>query len=191
MAITHKNRRGQTYYLHVGTTRTGKPKYYASLSGEGTLAESLPVSFEMHEQASGIVSVRRVLPKLITDEEVQIVEHEMKRVANASRGYVDRNREILTIYVTQSERQMQALLQNMAPFASLLRIEETLTHILKYDPVFRFILVDAEARVFEAQRFCYLSTIEDWISLEYLGALDDVARHYLVHIGEDSYYELI
>ena len=31
MAIEHVNRRGDTYYLHEGRTRTGRPKFFFSL----------------------------------------------------------------------------------------------------------------------------------------------------------------
>jgi hypothetical protein len=37
------NAKGKTYYLHQGTTKTGKPEYYFSMESEGYLAESIPV----------------------------------------------------------------------------------------------------------------------------------------------------
>jgi hypothetical protein len=47
--ITHTNAKGKTYYLHQGTTKTGKPKYHFSMQSEGTLAESIPAGFEIYE----------------------------------------------------------------------------------------------------------------------------------------------
>ena len=43
MPITYTNAKGKTYYLHQGTTKTGKPKYHFSMQSEGHLAESIPV----------------------------------------------------------------------------------------------------------------------------------------------------
>ena len=42
MAIEYVNRRGDTYYLHQGKTKTGKPTYFFSRKKEGTLAEAIP-----------------------------------------------------------------------------------------------------------------------------------------------------
>src|SRR5262245_59498011 len=36
--ITHTNAKGKTYYLHQGTTKTGKPKYHFSMESNGALA---------------------------------------------------------------------------------------------------------------------------------------------------------
>jgi len=38
-ALPHTNRRGDTYYLHQGLTKTGKPRYFAARAvGDGALA---------------------------------------------------------------------------------------------------------------------------------------------------------
>ena len=49
MPITHTNAKGQTYYLHQGTTKTGKLKYHFSMQSEGTLVETIPAGFEIYE----------------------------------------------------------------------------------------------------------------------------------------------
>ena len=47
MPITHTNAKGKTYYLHQGTTKTGKLTYHFSMQSNGALAESIP---EAHVQ---------------------------------------------------------------------------------------------------------------------------------------------
>ena len=49
MPITHVNVKGKTYYLHQGTTKTGKPKYHFAMKREGNLADSIPEGFEIYE----------------------------------------------------------------------------------------------------------------------------------------------
>ena len=71
MPITHTNAKGKTYYLHQGTTKTGKPKYYFSMESGGPLADAIPEGFEMYENPNAQVFLRRIPPKLITDEERQ------------------------------------------------------------------------------------------------------------------------
>jgi hypothetical protein len=44
--LSYKNRRGDRYYLHVGRTKTGKPRYFiAKTHGEGTL-DAMPEGYE-------------------------------------------------------------------------------------------------------------------------------------------------
>ena len=57
---TYTNRRGDTYYLHGGTTKLGKVRYFvAKTPRDGTLA-AMPEGFEFSESINGVVSVRRV-----------------------------------------------------------------------------------------------------------------------------------
>ena len=49
MPITHTNAKGQTFTLHQGTTKTGKPKYYFAMRSEGTLAKTTPAGYEIYE----------------------------------------------------------------------------------------------------------------------------------------------
>src|SRR5262245_38717623 len=80
--ITYTNAKGKTYYLHQGTTKTGKPKYHFSMQSVGTLAESIPVGFELYENPNAQVFLRRIPPRIITDEERQVVEDGMRKYAS-------------------------------------------------------------------------------------------------------------
>ena len=42
MPVTHVNRKRDTYYLHAGTTKTGKPRYWFSKKTEGDLVDRSP-----------------------------------------------------------------------------------------------------------------------------------------------------
>ena len=75
MHIEHTNRKGQTYYLHVGKTKTGKPKYQFSKKSTGDLVNEIPEGYEIYEHpVNGQVFLRKKLPRLITDLEKNIVE---------------------------------------------------------------------------------------------------------------------
>src|ERR671922_1955090 len=79
--ITHTNAKGKTYYLHQGTTKTGKPKYHFSMQSEGTLAASIPAGFEIYETPNAQVFLRRIPPKIITDEERHVIEEGVRKYA--------------------------------------------------------------------------------------------------------------
>ena len=36
--VRYRNRKDKEHYLHVGKTRTGKPRYFFSMKKDGTLA---------------------------------------------------------------------------------------------------------------------------------------------------------
>src|SRR6266436_9947375 len=96
--ITHTNAKGKTYYLHQGRTKTGKPKYYFSMESEGHLAEDIPVGFEIYENPNAQVFLRRIPPKLITDEERQVVEDGMRTYAEVQDYKIDVKGNALVVY---------------------------------------------------------------------------------------------
>ena len=49
MPLTHVNRKRDTYYLHAGKTRTGKPRYWFSTKADGDLVDAIPEGFEIYE----------------------------------------------------------------------------------------------------------------------------------------------
>jgi hypothetical protein len=70
MLVTYKNRRGKTYYLHEGRTKTGKPKYNFSLKNNGELVDEIPDGYEIYEHpGTGGVFLRKKLPQLILNIE--------------------------------------------------------------------------------------------------------------------------
>jgi hypothetical protein len=79
MAIEYVNRRGDTYYLHEGKTRTGKPMFFFSKDPEGTLAEAIPAGYEVYEKPSAQVYLRKAVRRIVTDEEVALVEQGARR----------------------------------------------------------------------------------------------------------------
>ena len=74
MPFTHKSRTGKTYYLHTGPKRGGGLQYFFSSKAAGQLADRLPDGFEAYETVNGQVYLRRIQPKMITDEEIACIQ---------------------------------------------------------------------------------------------------------------------
>ena len=55
----------------------------------------------------------------------------------------------------------------------------------------RFKLIDKQNRHFAVERFCYLNEIEDWIDLDSSENLQELAKEYVQHIGQESFFDLI
>ncbi len=192
MPFTYINRRGQTYYLHVGQTKTGKPKYTFSRSSEGVLADELPAEYEIRDNISGQVTIRLVRPQLITDQEVRELESAVAEIVPANRFYVDRDEKTLTVYVKAFDRECADILRHAGgPFLDEERLEEYMSRSGRYEHTFRFNLFDAKWRVFQTQRYCYRGSVDAWIDIGGPGFLPDLAETYLKHIGQESYFDLI
>ena len=103
MPITHINAKGQTFSLYQGTTKTGKPKYYFAMQSEGTRAKAIPAGYEIYENPNAQVFLRRIPPKIITDEERRAIEEGMRRYATVKDYKIDVKGNAILIYTAEQD----------------------------------------------------------------------------------------
>jgi hypothetical protein len=190
--ITHTNAKGQTFSLYQGTTKTGKPKYYFAMQSEGTLAKAVPAGYEIYENPNAQIFLRRIPPKIITDEECQIVEEGMRTYAEVKDYKVDVRGNALLIYTADQDMETLAAIV-CDPHAS--REENTrrmtlLRQGIHYSPMLVFHIIDAQRRTFQTQRYCFIGSVDDWIEIGKPGKLTQLVKKYVKHLGQDSYVEL-
>ena len=162
MMVEYTNYKGDRYYLYEGATKKGNPKYWFSKSADGKLLEEIPDRFEIYEEPNGMVYLRKIQSKLIFNEEIEIIKNSIPKGLDAK---VDIKKNIITIYISENgTRNYQALM--------------------------RFILIDDETREFEAQRYCFRGSIDDWIELDSSTDLKKLAKKCCYHLGKDSFYDL-
>jgi hypothetical protein len=164
MPVMHVNRKRDTYYLHAGKTKTGKPRYWFSTKAEGDLVDAIPEGYEVYENPDAQAFLRKELPRFIADEEIAIVREGLHKYAEDRRCMADVRERHIVVY--SSER------------GDL------------YQKVLRFTLIDEDRRSFTAERWCFLGSIDDWIPLSDSGNLSKLVQRYGPHIGKDSFYEL-
>ena len=191
MTITHTNAKGKLYYLHQGTTKTGKPKYYFSMESEGHLAESIPEGFEIYENPNAQVFLRRIPPKLITDEERRVVEEGMRTYADVKDSKIDVKGKAIVIYTADQDiGTLAELCKDLSPTPSANRqLMSLLRKEIQYSPILQFLLEDEKRRLFTAQRYCFRGSVDDWIDIGY-GPLTTLVKQYVKHLGQESYFEL-
>jgi len=188
--ITHTNAKGKTYYLHQGTTKTGKPKYHFSMQSEGILAASIPAGFEIYENPNAQVFLRRIPPKIITDEERQVVEDGMRQYAKVQDYKIDVKGNAIVVYTAdQSVEEFAQLLKGLNPFISEAQVRAHFARSVQYSPMLQFLLDDAQRRTFTAQRYCFRGAIDDWIDIGY-GPLTQLVKQYVPHLEQESYFDL-
>jgi hypothetical protein len=188
--ITHTNAKGKTYYLHQGTTKTGKPRYYFSMDSGGPLANTLPKGFEIYENPNAQVFLRRIPPKLITEEERQVVEDGIRQYAGVQDCKIDVKGHAIVVYTpNQSVEEFAQLLKGLNPFIAEAKVREFFARSVQYSPMLQFILDDEQRRLFTAQRYCFRGSIDDWIDIGH-GPLTKLVKRYVQHLGKESYFEL-
>lgn len=168
MPVTHVNRRRDTYYLHVGTTKMGKPKYWFAKSDQGDLADSIPEGYEIYENPDAQVFLRKKLPQVVAPEEVAMVREGLRRLAPHQNCQVDLRKEHIVIYHSGGGD--------------------------LYQKVMRFTLIDEDPRTFKVQRWCFKGAIDDWIDLwmsDGVGTLPELVERFCRHIGRESFFELM
>jgi hypothetical protein len=189
MSIRHTTRTGKTYYLHVGQGKSGKPNYFFSTDPEGPLVNSVPEGFDIYENVSGQVFLRRKQPKLITDEELAMVQEALKRHAEEWRYKVEIKNNAIIIYETSAN---SAGLERFAlPWINKATLRESVFRNVSYMAVMRFVLADPEKRLFLAERFCFRESVDDWIDIGGPAQkLSVVLKKFIKRLGKESIYEL-
>jgi hypothetical protein len=193
MPITHVNAKGKTYYLHQGTTKTGKAKYHFSPKSEGNLVEVIPEGYEIYEHPNAQVFLRQVQPQIITDAERQVVEDGMQKYSGVSHYKIDiKGNEILIYTAAQNMGALNAILQTFpGAMEQRAQVEDVLSRSAHYTPVMKFALIDENTRLFATQRYCYRGSIDDWMYAGGSGELKLLVRRYVKHIDKESFYELM
>lgn len=190
MPITHVNAKGKIYYLHQGTTKTGKPKYHFSPKSEGNLVETIPEGFEIYENPNAQVFIRKIPPQLITDEEKAIVEDGMRQHSDVEYFKIDVQGNAIVIYTAdQDVGAIVNIFKDFAPAMDDAKIRSALLPEIRYSPTLQFVLIDDKKRTFTTQRYCFRGSIDDWIDIDY-GKLEKLVRTYVKHLGKESYFEL-
>jgi len=186
MPVTHVNRKQDTYYLHVGRTKTGKPRYWFSTKTDGDLVESMPEGYEIYENPDAQVFLRKTVLQLVTPAEVAVVEEGLKRYAAGRNCLVDVQGEQTVVY--HAER----IALDLKRFG--FGLTELPTFNQRYMKVMRFTLTDKKARTFRVQRWCFRGSIDRWIDLwesDSAGKLSDLVKRFCPHIGQESFFELM
>ncbi len=196
MPVSYTNRKGLTYTLYRGQTKTGKPRYYFGRAdqGQGEPVTELPPGFTISESVNGVVSLVKDRPSLIQPEEVAAIEEAVQQHPEARRYRVAVKHERIAIYeqvgpdyeALLGELQMVAL--SRQGLAERLQAEEE--RYARYEPVLRFILLDPTRRRFGAQRMCYLESIDGWLELGQTGPVATLASALIPTLGTDQFYEL-
>jgi hypothetical protein len=194
MTVTYTNRKGVTYYLCRGITKTGKPRYYFAREVKGEPVDEVPEGFKISESVNGVVSLAKDCPSLILPEEMASVDAAIGRHPKAHNYRAAVKHDRIEIYERVGP-DVDDLMAGLSGIRGLLaaqadRLRELQDRHAQFTPVLRFILADAERRTFRVERWCYLGSIDDWIDVGRVGPVDELAHQWMPRLGTDRLFEV-
>lgn len=194
-ALRYTNRRGVTFYLHQGRTKTGKPRYFVAKTIEVAALVTMPAGFEFVESINGVVSIRRVdtTPKLIPDTDVEAVRAEVARHHHLRYHRVEARKEEVVIYEPVgpfSAREMEHTARELGIATPLLERRIVDQARMRYTPVMKFVAEAlGKSGDYVVQRMTY-SGPGGWHYLTH-GPLPRLVRKFVRHIGTEQFFELL
>jgi hypothetical protein len=189
MQVQYTNRRGQTYFLHEGKTRGGKPSLYFSTKAEGNPAAAVPTGYEIYEKPHGQVFLRKSRPCSIRDEELALVRDLTRRLAGTSNLLVQAEGDDIIVHAADPPRITREMDDAFGGMGALLA--QQLAADARLDPALRFTLADAATRRFSVSRWCYRGGTEHWTYPLDDGPLEAMVRKFAPHVGKESFFDLM
>ncbi len=191
MPIQYTNDKQQLYTLYQKPNKRGTLRYYFSQkpSAGAIPVETLPPGYEIYENVNGQVFLRKHKPALITAAERQLTESILQQVGHIKYYKIDIKGTLLGIYTPAADvDRLVGLMTTINPYAE---VESVILRNTQWEETMRFELIDADTRIFQALRYCYLGGIDDWIEIGAPAELAQVLQEFVPHIGQESDYELL
>jgi hypothetical protein len=195
MPITYTNRKGHTYYMCLGKTKTGKMRYYFAREPKEGSPDQIPDGYRISESVNGVVSLVKNRPQLILPQEVASVEAVLARHPKGRdyRVAVQKNQIVIYERLGPDIDTLSAIFGNISALQLDIvktRLQEYLDKSARFSPIMRFILLDSDDRKFKAERWSYLGSFDDWIDIGKSGKLEKLARQLIPKLGTDDFFEL-
>jgi hypothetical protein len=125
------------------------------------------------------VYAKKKTKRFIQENELRLVEEGRKKHSIIKDFKLDIKENVIYIYTVEN------------PFDDALVPKRLLDEYKQYETSLRFILTDRNQRKFKVERFCYLGGVDDWIYLDGPDELEHLVREYTLHLGEESFYDLM
>jgi uncharacterized protein (DUF488 family) len=185
MALTFKNLLGEPYYVKEKATKTGKTTYFLTKKLDEACLNKLPIEYEVFEKYdTRLLYIRKAQPTQFSKEEIKVIEKELKKNKAITDFKLDCHGNEIKIYVAEDNEssELSALMRLLGGgIMNFKNYEERMK--IKIDGV-------NENKSYEFMRYCFRGSVDDWIPIGRGANLQKLAQMILIHLGEDSYYEL-
>ena len=198
-AFWYTNRKGDTYLLQSKDGKNGKRKYSFARKLTGEPVAQLPAGYEVRElPETAQVVIRKCKPSAIFPEEKAMLEDIIRKETVDLHAIVDVEESSLVIYTSEAEEEIRRRPDFFQKFA-IRPLSKARERQVKADwiaqsnfhKMLRFTLVDEEERLFHLERWCFRGSIDNWFYLTGDWPLATLAKKYVRHLGNESFFELM
>ncbi len=191
MPVTYTNRKGFTFHLCQGVTKTGKTRYYFARQPKGEPVEEIPAGYLIRESVNGVVSLAKAQPHLIEPREVNMVEQVVRRHPKGHNYRVNVRHKSIVVY-ERAGPDVDELIRAFDKIAlgrqAHEQIENELEQHGRFAPVLRFVLRDEQARTLAVDRMGY-SGKGGWMDVYASGKIEPLARRWIPKLGTVALFE--
>lgn len=197
MPISYTNRKGQTFFLCQGVTKTGKERYFFSNRAAENALKEIPAGYHIEESVNGVVSLVKDRKQVIRPEEIQVIEAALRRHPKGKNYRVSAKGKQIILYerLGPDAEKMAEIFGKTLPMYSRQDLLEGMQALLdknaQYSPMLHFNLVDIAARTFCAERATYVSSLPEWVNICDCGPLQSLADEIIPLLDTDEYFELV
>ena len=191
--LTYTNRCGKTHYFRTAQTSKGGIRYYITKSDNfPDLIDALPNGFEIYEDPyEGRVIFRKIVPCLVTEAEIESVKNAVERLSDLKDIMIQGEGDAIIVWCSQFNY-IDGLEENLTAEEAIEYFGENVHLWKKYDDKFKFVLIDAEKRIFQAERRVYMSVGGAYMPLkEGKGSLLKLTMQFCPHMGRESYFHTV
>jgi hypothetical protein len=196
MPVIYTNRKGATYILCQSETKKGKPRYFFARESKEKVLDTIPAGYEIIESVNGVVSLITTRPQLISDNELLVVQQFVNKHPKAHQYKVSRKHKQLVIHEgigpdwVELVRDLSELMRTPLTARQEVELRERDAARKHYAAVMRFTLQDEQQRLFNAERMCYLGSVDDWIPVRVAQPLAKLARTLIPTLGTEAFFDL-
>ena len=188
-ALAYTNRMGDTYYLHEGKTKTGKPRYFfAKTIREGAITQ-MPEGFEVSESVNAVVSARRKRKDgaQVPAADLEVVRETMQRLRHLRDCVVRADGKAIVIYEPYPRReQLEGSDFGFGRRLPASYIEDRMKKA-QLSPVMKF---EWEGDEYAVYRMTYRGEGGWSYPLDH-GPLERLARKYVRPVGTEQFFDLM
>lgn len=193
MPYSYTNRQGKTHYFRAVETKSGKYRYYVTISDKyPNLLEEIPRGFEVAElPEEGKVVFRKIKPVRTTQEEKEIVHDAIEEFSAINDFFIHPEGNYLYVYHSQFNS-TGGQEPNLNRQEAIEYFGEHIERWMRFLTSLRFLLIDKEKRLFQTERVVFLGYFDhSFHAIGDAGVIEDVAREYGQHLGRDSFFNIV
>lgn len=192
MSISFSNVKEKKYFIKKKLTKKGNTTYCMTKKEDEKCLDKIPEGYEVFEKYdSGMMFIRKVKDRLFDEDEIKLIESELKKNETVLDFRLDINGDTIKIYTVEDDPFTDSK-KDDGSFLSRFR-NDNMIHLLRRFEERMKIKIEKEEgeKIYVLERFCYRGRIDDWIAIGYDDELKLLAKEYLPHLGKESYFNLM